>query len=275
MGTLVTITLYAESPEQAQQGFVAAFGRIKALDSILSDYKPDSELSRVCDSGAALSPELSTVLGHAQGLAQQTGGAFDITSGPLTRLWRDARSQRRLPPPERIQEALRSTGYRKLEVSGDGRHARCLAAGMRLDAGGIAKGYAADEALASLARIGIGSALVAVSGDVATSGPPPGRTGWRVRVQNETLSLANAAVSTSGDEFQFIEIDGVRYSHILDPRTGMPVRNGATVSVIATRGIEADGLATALSVTGLETRPAHTVRKLAGGFIVDVRDSAH
>jgi FAD:protein FMN transferase len=275
MGTLVTITLYADSPEQAEQGLVAAFGRIKALDSILSDYKPESELSRVCNTGTMLSTELSTVLLHAQRLSQQTGGAFDITSGPLTRLWRDARSQQRLPSPEQLQEALRSTGFRKLELSEDSRHVRCLAAGMRLDAGGIAKGYAADEALTSLARIGIGSALVAVSGDVATSGPPPGRTGWRVRVQNEILSLANAAVSTSGDEFQFIEIDGVRYSHILDPRTGMAVRNGPTVSVIAASGIEADGLATALSVTGPESRPPHSVRKLAGGYIVDVRSSTH
>jgi FAD:protein FMN transferase len=273
MGTLVTITMYAESPEQAQQGFVAAFERINALDSMLSDYKPDSELSRVCDSAATLSPELSTVVQHAQRLAQQTGGAFDITSGPLTRLWREARSQRRLPAPALIREALRSTGYRKLQISDEGRHVRCLAPGMQLDAGGIAKGYAADEALKSLARIGIGSALVAVSGDVATSGPPPGRTGWSVRVQNEILSLANAAVSTSGDEFQFMEIDGVRYSHILDPRTGMPVRNGPTVSVIARSGIEADSLATALSVTGPPTRPAHIVRKLAGGYIIDVRES--
>jgi thiamine biosynthesis lipoprotein len=273
MGTLVTITLYAESPDQAQQGFVAAFSRIKALDSILSDYNPDSELSRVCDAGATLSPELSTVLLHAQRLARQTGGAFDITSGPLTRLWREARSQHRLPAAERIQEALRSTGYRKLEISEDGRHVRCLSTRMQLDAGGIAKGYAADEALVSLARIGIGSALVAVSGDVAMSGPPPGRTGWRIRVQNEILALANAAVSTSGDEFQFIQIEGIRYSHILDPRTGMPVRNGPTISVIAGSGIEADSLATAFSVTGPKKLTEHSVRKLASGYIIDVRAS--
>jgi FAD:protein FMN transferase len=276
MGTLVTITLYAESSGQAQQGFLAAFGRIESLDAIFSDYKPDSELSRVCESQTPLSPEMATVLAHAQRLAKQTDGAFDIAAGPLTRLWREARSHKRLPAQERIEDALRQSGYRKLALSGNGRRARCLTPGMRLDSGGIAKGYAAGEALAALARSGVRSALVAVSGDIAMSGPPPGQAGWRVRVQDEILSLANAAVSTSGDEFQALEIDGVRYSHILDPRTGMPVRHGLTVSVIAPDGMEADSLATALSVASPEKihsiYPGATVRRnSAGGHIVDVR----
>jgi FAD:protein FMN transferase len=134
MGTLVTITLYADSEEQAQRGFVAAFGRIEKLNVILSDYRPESELSRVCEIGV-LSPELTTVLAHAQRLAEQTHGAFDITVGPLSRLWREARAQKRLPSQDEIAAALRRSGYRKLEFSESARTARCLVEGMRLDAG--------------------------------------------------------------------------------------------------------------------------------------------
>jgi thiamine biosynthesis lipoprotein len=144
---------------------------------------------------------------------------------------------------------------------------------MQLDAGGIAKGYAADEALAALSRAGIRAALVAVSGDLAMSDAPPRHNGWRVRVQTDVISLANAGVSTSGDEFQFIELDGVRYSHILDPRSGMLLREAGTVSVIAGSGIEADSLATAASVLGRDgvRSLAFPVRRLPGGFVIDAR----
>jgi thiamine biosynthesis lipoprotein len=248
MGTLVSITLYAETSGQAQRGFVVAFGRIAELDSILSDYNPQSELSRVCDATAPLSRDLSRILQHAQRVARDTHGAFDITAGPLTRLWRQARAQKRLPGPEQIAAALGRSGYRKLGLSDHGQRAHCRVEGMQLDPGAIAKGYAADEALRSLLGAGIRSALVALSGDIAVGDPPPGRDGWRVRVQNGVILLANAAVSTSGDEFQFAEIGGVRYSHIIDPRTGMPLRSARTVSVIAPTGIEADSLSTALNV---------------------------
>jgi FAD:protein FMN transferase len=240
MGTLVSITLYADSPEHAQRGFLAAFARIAKLNAILSDYDPQSELSRFCN--ISPSPELRAVVEHAQQLARRTGGAFDITAGALSQLWREARKQKRLPTPGALEKALSVSGYQKL----------CSVPGMKLDAGGIAKGYAADEALAALRKSGIASALIAISGDVAMSDAPPGRPGWRVRVKDEIVSLANAAVSTSGDEFQFLEIDGIRYSHIFDPRTGMPLRNSRPVSVIAPTGIEADSLATAISVLGPE-----------------------
>jgi thiamine biosynthesis lipoprotein ApbE len=145
---------------------------------------------------------------------------------------------------------------------------------MQLDSGGIAKGYAADEALAALTSLGIKSALVALSGDIAIGSPPPGRSGWRIRVQDETLTLANAAVSTSGDQFQFVQIDGVRYSHILDPRTGRPLQSAPTVSVIALNGIDADSMATALSVAGLsvvKSLKLSSIRRQSGGLLIDLR----
>lgn len=253
MGTLVTITLYADSEAQAQKGFSAAFDRIAELDAILSDYKPESELSRVCQLEQPLSPDLRAVLVHAQNVAKQTDGAFDITAGPLIRLWRKARAEKRLPANRETEAALARTGYRKLELSDRG-IASCRTPGMQLDAGGIAKGYAADEALVTLSRAGITRALVAVSGDLSMSGPPPDKAGWSVQVQDRVFTLTQAAVSTSGDEFQFVQIGGHRYSHIVDPRTGLPLLDAKTVSVIADSGIEADALATALSVSGSASR---------------------
>lgn len=240
MGSMARIILYADSEEQAQRAFLAAFRRIAELNRILSDYDPQSELSRFCESNEPLSPDLATVLAYAQDLAVETGGVFDITAGPLTRLWRKAR----VPATGHIQEALNRSGYRKLHLTGR----RCDVPGMQLDAGGIAKGYAADQALAAVAQAGIRSALVALSGDIVVSQAPPEKPGWKVQSAGETHTLSNAAISTSGDEFQFFEVEGVRYSHIVDPRTGWALKNSRTVSVIARSGMEADALATAVSV---------------------------
>ena len=149
-----------------------------------------------------------------------------------------------------IADALHRSGYRKLRISNETHRAHCAVAGLQLDAGGVAKGFAADEALAAIRGSGVRSALVAVSGDLAIGDPPPGKSGWTVQVLDQTLVMANAAVSTSGDEFQFIEIDGRRYSHIIDPRTGRALSGSKPVSVIAKTCMEADSLATAISVLG-------------------------
>ena len=249
MGTLAVITTYASSEEQAQQGFIAAFRRIHELDAIFSDYTSSSALSRVCE-GSPAPAELLHVLGYAQALAEETKGAFDVTVGPVTKVWREARREKKLPEPEKVAQALLRSGYRSLRVEKDA--IRCDKAGMQLDAGGIAKGYAADEALAALRKSGIQRAMVALSGDIVAGDPPPGRDGWRVQALGAVLSLANQAVSTSGDEFQFLEAGGKRYSHIIDPRTGRALENSTPVSVVAATGMEADSLATAISVGGRE-----------------------
>lgn len=252
MGTLVSITLYADNQDQAQRAFVAAFGRIAQLNRILSDYDPASELSRICEINAPLSEELVTVLTHAQRLATETGGAFDITVGPLSHLWRAARREKRLPSDEEISSALSRSGYQKLQFDPKSRKATCLTSGMQLDAGGIGKGYAADEALAAMTKVGVIRALIAVSGDIVAGDAPPGKPGWKVKIPGKTIDLANAAVSTSGDEFQYLEVNGVRYSHLIDPRTGMALRDARTVTVIAKRGIEADSLTKAIAIGGAE-----------------------
>jgi thiamine biosynthesis lipoprotein len=275
MGTLVRVTVYTPDERAARDAFRAAFDRIRDLDGILSDYRPDSELSEITTTAVGravpVSEDLFVVLRASQDLAEATGGAFDITQGPVVRLWREARKTARAPDRAALQEAASRSGYRKLHLDGDHRTVKFDTHGMALDAGGIGKGYAASEAIEVLGGLGIRSALVAVSGDLAFSEAPPGRRGWRINVHSDdpsianvprVLELTNGAVSTSGNTEQHVDVDGRRYSHIVDPSTGMGLVDDITVTVIARHGLDADGLDTAVSVLGadrglalIESRP--------------------
>lgn len=265
MGTLFRIKLYAANTKQAKSAFRAAFDRVRDLDAILSDYKPDSELNRISQSPIRIGLDLFQVLDASQKLADETSGAFDVTLGPVIRLWREARKNNRLPDPDALREAGSRCGYRQLHLDAANRTAMLEQPGMQLDVGGIAKGYAADQALAVLHRLGIRQALVAASGDLAFSDPPPGQKGWKIGVDalDGALELRNAAVSTSGDAEQHLDASGKRYSHIVDPNTRMGLTSGITVTIIAPRGIDADGISTAVSVLGVE-RGMRFVEKQAG-----------
>jgi FAD:protein FMN transferase len=265
MGTLVRVTVYTPDERAAKDAFRAAFDRIRELDRILSDYRPDSELSRITTTAVGravpVSKDLFTVLERAQDLAEATHGAFDITHGPVVRLWRDARKARRLPDPAELREATSRTGFRKLHVSAASRTVTVDMAGMTLDVGAIGKGYAASEAIDVLETLGVRSALVAISGDLAFSAAPPGQRGWRIAIHSEdpsvvsvprVLELTNAAVSTAGNTEQHVDIGGQRYSHIIDPASGLGLVDDLTVTVVARHGLEADGLDTAVSVLGSE-----------------------
>jgi thiamine biosynthesis lipoprotein len=201
----------------------------------------------------------------AQQLSRRSDGAFDATVGPLSVLWRRARRLAEMPDPARLVEARSVVGADKLELDEDRRTARLIAPGMRLDLGGIAKGFAADEAARVLDRNGIGAALIAAGGDIVVTGPPPGAPGWRIAVVSlegadrppaEYLTLHHAAVSTSGDAEQFVALiapgtaDRVRYSHIIDPRTGLAITGHSSVTIVAPDGTTSDGLATAVAVLG-------------------------
>jgi thiamine biosynthesis lipoprotein len=265
MGTLVRITMYAPDEKAARDAFRAAFDRIAALDRTLSDYQADSELSRLSSTAVnqpvRVSEDLFAVLAASQALAEATGGAFDVTQGPVVRLWREARRTQRLPDEGALAEARARSGFDKLRLDPAARAVTLAAASMALDVGAIGKGYAASEAIEILAGRGISSALVAISGDLAFSAAPPGRRGWRVGVHTldasvtdvpSTLDLTNAAVSTSGSSEQYADIDGRRYSHVIDPRTGEGLTHDVTVTVIAPNGLLADGLDTAISIMGSE-----------------------
>jgi FAD:protein FMN transferase len=249
MGTLFRVVLYAESPTEARAGFEAAFARARELDARLSDYREDSELNRLCrQRRAQASEDLYAVLRIALEVARASGGAFDPTMGPFTRLWRESRRSGRLPGAAAIAEARTRTGWRKVHLHGSNRTVTLSASGMQLDLGGIAKGFAADQMLAVLRRLGLPRALVAASGDLAIGEAPPGRAGWTVEVVGQTHVLTNRGVSTSGPGEQFASIDGVRYAHIVNPRTGFGLINARTAGVLAPNSTLADALATAAIV---------------------------
>ena len=151
-----------------------------------------------------------------------------------------------------LKDALARSGFRKMHLDPATHSVRFDTAGMQLDVGGIAKGYAADEAIAVLSKLGIQSALVAASGDLSFTDAPPGEKGWKIGIDalDRAILLSNAAVSTSGSTEQNFEVNGVRYSHILNPKTGLGLTTNITTTVIAPHGIDADGMATAINVLG-------------------------
>jgi FAD:protein FMN transferase len=264
MGVDVTLTLYGGAEAAANDAAARAMARLAALNAVFSDYEPDSEAMRLCRTAApgqpvAVSPELMTVLTAARGFSQRSDGAFDVTIGPISKLWRRSRRQRELPDPKLLAATLPAVDYRHLTLDPAARTVALARTDLQLDFGGIAKGYAAHEALKTLRTAGFPRALVAVAGDIAAGDAPPDAPGWRIGVApldkpdgppSRWLKLANACVSTSGDAFQFVEIDGVRYSHFVNAKTGLGLTHRTSVTVIAPEGLTADGLATTAALVG-------------------------
>ncbi len=275
MGTRVDIALYAPNQRTAERAATAAYARFAELEQIMSDYRPASELMRVCEKAGGgpvrVSRELFTVLERAREVAELSGGAFDITCGPLVRLWREARSTGELPSEIAISEARKLVGWSRVRMDGKARTAEVETPGMRLDLGGIAKGYACDQALTAMRRHGVSRAMVTAGGDIAVSGPPPEKPGWHISIRGHSgpaLVVRDRAVSTSGDAEQFVEIGAKRYSHIVDPRTGIGVTSRIQATVIARRGLASDPLATACCVLGEERSRALLRRYGARGVFV-------
>jgi thiamine biosynthesis lipoprotein len=284
MGTQFKIICYARDERSASSACQAAFARVAQLNSLLSDYDPQSELNRLCDTGGTgrwvvVSPELWRVLQHAQQLSERSEGAFDITVGPLVRLWKRALRTRQLPDAQRLAEAQAAVGYRHVQLDARHRAVRLGQRQMQLDLGGIAKGYAADEALRVLQRHGITAALVDAGGDLVAGDAPPGSEGWRIGIAplheggppSRVLLLARRAAATSGDAWQHVVIDGRRYSHIVDPRTGLGLTDHSSVTVTAADGMTADALATAVSVLGPQ-RGLQLVDQTCGAAALVVRN---
>jgi thiamine biosynthesis lipoprotein len=287
MGTLVRVTVFARDDASAKRAFRAAFDRIGDLDRTLSDYRPDSELNGITRIGVGravrVSRDLFAVLEASQQLAEATDGAFDVTQGAVIRLWREARKTGRLPDAGALRDAAARSGYRKLHLDSGHRTVAVDVAGLSLDVGAIGKGYAASEALDAIGGTGVRHALVAVSGDLAFSQAPPGQRGWRIGVHSEApsitpvpqvLELSNAAVSTSGSSEQYLAVDGRRYSHVIDPSSGLGLVGDVTVTVIARHGLEADGLDTAVSVLGPRRGLALIESRAGAAALVIERTSA-
>lgn len=265
MATTFRISCYAENREQAEKATSACFARIAELNQIFTDYDPTSELMRLCAPETVypvtVSPPMLELLDRSVDFAKLTDGAFDPTCGHLTQLWRRTRRQGKLPAPPRLQAAISSTDWRRIQIDLL-KQQITLKPGTLLDLGGIAKGYAADDCLRVLRKHGLPSAVVIAGGDTAVGDAPPGKPGWEIKLRTFTrpesqdeltsITLANRAVSTSGDLYQFIEIEGIRYSHILSLKTGLGLTQSIACSVIADDCTTTDALATAMCVLGPE-----------------------
>jgi len=269
MGAEATLVFYAPNPSVANEVAETAFQRIAELDSCLSDYDSRSELVRFGRSSQAtetlgirikLSEDMWNVLVKSQQFSRLSDGAFDITVGPLSQLWRATRKSAELPAESVLAARRAAVGWQLLRLDPANRTGQLQLLNMSLDVGGIAKGYAADEALLVLRESGVTRAMVNFGGDMALGDPPPDRDGWPVTLSpagdNRSveckLRLANCGVATSGDAWQFIEIEGRRYSHVLDPMTGLGLTARRGVSIVAATGTEADALASAVCVLGRE-----------------------
>ena len=252
----------ADSPEEFQKASDAAFERIREIEQICSDYRNDSEVLILSAQGPTSEPvpvsnDLWQVLSVAMEVNTATDGAFDVTVGPLTREWRRFRRRNQFDEA-RIAEAMSGVGAKHLTLHPEKQAVSLAASRMRIDLGGIAKGYAIDAAIEVLTEHGITRALVDAGGDIGASDAPRGELGWKVGITGLNPKeppvlvtyVANSAVATSGDAYQFLEHGGKRYSHILDPRTGYGVDHRGTVTVFASKAMLADAWASALSVLG-------------------------
>jgi thiamine biosynthesis lipoprotein len=288
MGTLFTITLYAPDAPTAEAAAHAAFKRVDELEDIMSDFQADSELMRLCDQPygkpVPVSADLFNVLQQSLKIAKLSDGAFDVTIGPCVRLWRFSRKRKALPTPAEIATAKAAVGWQKLRLDSRARTVTLLAPNMRLDLGGIGKGYAADAAMLILKGRGIDRALIAASGDIAVGDPPPGERGWRVGIATlgtrtnqiaRTVLLHNAGISTSGDSEQFIEIGGVRYSHILNPATGLGLTNRIQATIIGPNAISTDSLDTTVSILGVKRGLALADALPGTAALILTRDDGH
>jgi len=254
LGTTVQIILYAPTSDVAEKAAKEAFASFRAIQEMMSDYDSESELSLLCESRGwiRVSDDLFAVLRAAKHYSTISDGAFDVTIGPLSRLWRRSRRQQELPREQLVEQEKQRVGNHLWEIDEKTQSVRLLKEGMRFDLGAIAKGYAVDKAFDIIQKHGIVSQLVDAGGDFRVGAPPPGTEGWRIAKDHETVFLKDTAMATSGGRFKFVEIDGVRYAHIVDPKTGLGMTGLQTVHVTAPTAMEADALATAVILLGRE-----------------------
>ncbi|MGB1875254.1 MAG: FAD:protein FMN transferase [Akkermansiaceae bacterium] len=257
LGTIVSLVFYSDNRAEAKALGKRCFEKVVELDGVFSDYRDDSELMALCkrahEEPVPVSDELFTVLSSALKISAQSGGAFDITVGASSKAWRLHRQgkQTDLVPGDGTAD------YRDVILDQSKRTVR-LNKPLQLDLGGIAKGYIADELARILKQGGIGHFAVSVGGEIVLGEAPPGKKGWKIRLEDAkqqvmgAVELSHTAVSTSGDSYQFTEIGGKRSAHVLNPKTGKGKEDRCNVTVIAASGMLADGWATALRVAGVK-----------------------
>ena len=261
MGTTAHLEVVADSQAGAEKMLTPAAEAVRQVDRLMSTYRPDSDISRLNGKGSAgpveVDPHVLAVLRKAVDLCRLSHGAFDVTSGPLRDLWRDAQKKDKAPSEAELERALERVGCDRLSLGDD--TAQFTTDGVEVDLGGIAKGYAIDRAVQEIRAQGGSGALADIGGDMRLLGRRADGGRWKIRVRTPPridldepvyLKIDGAAVATSGDYARYYRIGGERYSHIVDPRTGQPVRSVPSCTVIAPTAMTADGLATAISVLG-------------------------
>jgi thiamine biosynthesis lipoprotein len=270
MGTYANIVIV--TPDSAASAPVAraAQGALARVDSLMTNWTTTSEVARVNREAAAgatgMHPEVATVVGASIRVWRESAGAFDITVEPLVRLWGFLGGPRRVPAEQEVQAAFAQVGTAKLDFDRSARTLRFAEPGVRIDLGGIAKGYAVDAAAETLKSLGVENALVDLSGNMLALGSPAGASAWRIGIRDPRdrvpyfarLLVSGQGVATSGKYEQFVAANGKTYGHILDPRTGRPAEGLISVTVIAPTAMLADAWGTALFVLG-----PHEARRLA------------
>ena len=271
MGTFARVVVVAKDPATAHKCVRLALAEIKNVDELMSNYKSDSEIGRV-NKNAAMEPvavgeATFEVLQKSIEFSRLTDGAFDITVGPLVSLFRIEERTGTAPSEVMIADAKSKVGYEKLKLDEENRTVQFTVEGMRLDLGGVAKGYAVDKAIEAARQSGAFGAMVDLGGDIRCFGKPPeGKRQWLIGLQDPkaaikgiggggivlTLKVTDKAVATSGDYQQFVLVEGKRHSHIIDRESGSSAEGLSSVTIIADSAIDADALATAVSVMGAE-----------------------
>jgi FAD:protein FMN transferase len=253
MGTSFDIVAYGTRRERLESAITDALREVKRLDLLLSNYRPESELSRVNRFGSqnamTLSSEFFQFLSACRAYSESSEGTFDISVGPLIRAWGFYKGTGQLPQRGEIMRALDKVGYRNIILDQQNMTVRLAKAGMELDPGGIGKGFAVDKMAEILKQSELHSALIVAGGSTIYGlGTPPHQSGWKVTIKDprhptevaETLTLKNEALSTSGNLEKFFWEDGKIWGHIIDPRTGYPAKGTLSVSVIAPRSIDSE-----------------------------------
>ncbi|MBI2876287.1 MAG: FAD:protein FMN transferase [Candidatus Tectomicrobia bacterium] len=263
MGTMVAITVLGPDRALCDRAVEQAFQKIETVDRLMSVFKEDSQVSQLNRSAGkawvALDPPVLEVLEAAVLYARLSEGAFDITVGPLLRLWGFYREKGHLPSPQEIRRARSLVDYREIEIDRPGGRARLKRPGMAIDLGGIAKGYAVDKAVEALKKNGIQQGLVN-TGDLYAFGGSKEKGLWRIGLQHPRerekivtlLEVADRAVATSGNYERYFVLKGKRYAHIFDPRTGWPTQGMASVTILADRTMAAEALAVSVFVLGVQ-----------------------
>lgn len=287
MDTVITISVVSNSKDHAENAMDTAFSEIERLEALFDFFSPDSEVSLINNNAGIVRVKVSMdmiyVLDKAFFVSEKTGGAFDVTTGPLLVLYDFKHGL--TPKSDIVTERLSLVNYKALSIDKNDSTVFLNKEGMLIDLGGISKGFAADKAVEVLKREGVVSGLVAVAGDIRAFGLKPNKKPWKIGIRNPrserrddiiaAIDLKDMAISTSGDYERYFIVNGERYHHLISPVTGRPVHSCQSVSIIAEEGVLADAFSTGVFILGPK-KGIQVIEKMGfDGFIIDKEGNIH